>query len=538
MSVARPAGRIELDASLWERAGDTHARGYAHLDGRCLSAKQIAAAADACASDPSWAGLVARLNGCFAIMTDRGDRLLAAVDRVRTIPLFHGRGHDGAVISDDAYRIPAQTPAAALDPDAEVEFCLTGYVTGAQTLRPGVRQIEAGTWIRIDAASPADVQATRYHAFRHGEFLQDDVPGLIDRLDALHRTVFRRLLDSVGDRPIVVPLSGGYDSRLIGVSLRDLGARNVTCYTYGVPDNWEVRLSRELASHLGFRWEFVPYSADRWRDWAGTTAFREYFHAAGNLTSVPHIQDWPAIRELADERRIAPESVVVPGHSGDFLAGSHIPKWYGERPSITRRAFLDSIERAHYSLWDWPEAEGLRDRFDRRIEAVVGDAGDATPEEAADRFERWDLQERQAKFVCNSMRVYEQAGLEWRLPLFDAELMDFWARIPIDLRIGRRLYFAFAAERQALPITPANTDYNPAVLAAIRGIDALGLRPFADAMRRRLRRVRWRAAYEDSPLAWFALVDPEEFRRSYTGKELMHSYLARRYRDHVARVAS
>ncbi len=538
MSAVAYAGRVELRDGLWQRSGRTHVRGYAHLDGRFVGAAQIAAAAEASQDDAQWAALIARLNGCFAVVTERGDRVLAAVDRVRTIPLFHGLGPDGYVVSDDAHRIPVRGPSTALDPDAAVEFLLTGYVTGAQTLRPGVRQVEAGTSIRIDATAPAEVAASRYHTFRHGDFFQANPEALIDRLDALHRAVFGRLLDGIGDRPIVVPLSGGYDSRLIGVSLRDLGARDVTCYSYGVPGNWEARISQELASYLGYRWEFVPYSAERWRRWAATAAFRDYFHAAGNLTSVPHIQDWPAIHELLRERRIAPGSVVVPGHSGDFVAGSHSPGWYAQRTSITRRAFLDSIERAHYSLWDWPKAEGLRDRFDRRIEAVVGDMGDATPEEAADRFERWDLQERQAKFVCNSVRVYEQAGLEWRLPLFDAELMDFWARVPIDLRVGRTLYFAFAAARQVLPITPANTDYSPLVQAAVRGVDALGLRPLADRVRRRLRRVRWRAAYDGSPLAWLALVDPEEFRRTYTGNELMHSYLARRYRDHVAALAT
>jgi asparagine synthase (glutamine-hydrolysing) len=537
VSATTPQIRIETTGPCWARSSRTYARGYAHLDGRFLSAAGIAEAAESCADDPAWAALVARLNGCFAIVSDRGDHALAAVDRVRTIPLFYGEDASRAVVSDDAYRIPVRDSASPLDADAELEFCLTGYVTGSQTLRTGVRQLEAGTWMRIEAARPAAVAATRYHAFRHGEFFPPDPAALIDRLDALHRAVFGRLLDGIGDRPIVVPLSGGYDSRLIGVSLRDLGARNVTCYSYGMPGNWEARISQELASYLGYRWEFVPYSAERWRRWAATAAFREYFRAAGNLTSVPHVQDWPAIHELLGDGRIARESVVVPGHSGDFLAGSHIPKWFAERSTVTRRAFLDAIEHAHYSLWDWPDGEGLRDRFDRRIEAVIGDVGDASPEKAADRFERWDLQERQAKFICNAVRVYEHAGLEWRLPLFDAELMDFWSRVPIDLRVGRTLYFAFAAARQVLPITPANTDYSPLVQSAVRGIDALGLRPLADRVRRRLRRARWRAVYDGSPLAWFALIDPEDFRRTYTGNELMHSYLARRYRDHVAALA-
>ena len=54
-----------------------------------------------------------------------------------------------------------------------------------------------------------------------------------------------------------------------------------------------------------------------------------------------------------------------------------------------------------------------------------------TAEQAADTFECWDCQERQAKFIVNSVRAYEFFGFEWRLPLFDAELMDFWSRIAV-----------------------------------------------------------------------------------------------------------
>jgi hypothetical protein len=36
-------------------------------------------------------------------------------------------------------------------------------------------------------------------------------------------------------------------------------------------------------------------------------------------------------------------------------------------------------------------------------------------------------------------------------------------------------------------------------------------------------------------LAWLELIDADQFRRTYTGQELMHSYLALRYRDHAAK---
>lgn len=531
--------RVDFAARGWAQSGGSYARGCAHLDERLLPANELAARLEACASDALWVAIVSRLNGCFAAATVRNGRLLAAVDRIRSIPLFYAIEGDDIRLADSAYPVIPQTSCGKIDAIVDLEFRLTGYVTGMQTLHPGVFQVEAGQAVVFDAAVSRQPERRRYHEFRHGDFLPE-TSDLIPRLESVHTRVFRRLLETTEGRTLVVPLSGGYDSRLIGVSLRDLGARDVICYSYGVPGNWESRISQELAKYLGFRWEFVPYSAERWRAWAATDQFAAYFHDAGNLTSVPHIQDWPAVLELQRDGRVPPDSVFVPGHSGDFLAGSHIPKSFAGRSRVTRRELLDSLLSAHYSLWDWPggRQRKLRDAFDQRIETVVGPIVDAKPEHAADVFERWDLQERQAKFIGNSVRVYEHFGFEWRLPLFDNELMEFWARIPLDLRVGRKLYFDFVRRRQVLPVTAANADHGAVASWLIRAIEGARLRPLAKRVQRAIRGWRWSRVYSGSPLAWLELIDRDCFRRSYTGKELMHSYLALKYRDLAAKVIS
>jgi asparagine synthase (glutamine-hydrolysing) len=61
----------------------------------------------------------------------------------------------------------------------------------------------------------------------------------------------------------------------------------------------------------------------------------------------------------------------------------------------------------------------------------------------ADAMEKWDWQERQAKFICNSVRVYEFYGYDWWLPLWDTEFMKFWEHVPLELRKGTALYLAY-----------------------------------------------------------------------------------------------
>src|SRR5262249_28417588 len=94
--------KIQLDAARFVTHGDTRAQGYAHLDARYLDARRLAEHVNACPDLASWRSLVSRLNGCFALVTSRPGLQAAAVDRVRTIPLFFAvRGAD-AWLTDDA----------------------------------------------------------------------------------------------------------------------------------------------------------------------------------------------------------------------------------------------------------------------------------------------------------------------------------------------------------------------------------------------------------------------------------------------------
>jgi asparagine synthase (glutamine-hydrolysing) len=513
--------------------GSTCVLGQAHARSGLLRASGIAQRLDAIEDRDLWLAEVATLNGSFAVVACRNGELRAAVDRLRCFPLFYTRAGSVLRISDAASKLVGPEDSGALDPECRMEFEYTGYVTGEETLVSGLRQIRAGHALFMTTTS--DARQVRYYAFRHPnpDTRADSV--LISELVGVHERVFRRLIEDVGDRQFVLPLSGGYDSRLIAHSLHTLGARNVLCYTYGLAGNWESEISRQLAEHLGFDWVMLPYSAERWRTVAGDPLFERYFVEAANFASLAHIQDWPAVEMLVAQNRITPDAVFVPGHSGDFLAGSHVPKRFANQLRIDRNDLLQAIFDAHYMLWDWPPAAAaeMKRTFAGRIERVLGTLHDGDAGYAADFFECWDCEERQAKFIVNSVRTYEWFGFQWRLPLFDAELMDFWSRVNLEGRRRRRLYFEFVQRHQRLPITNPNTDRGPMLRTGIRLIEASGLGPLAMRMRRELKRLGWRREYARGSLGWFALVERGEFRKRYSGRENGHAFFALMYLERM-----
>ncbi|MEI8011484.1 MAG: asparagine synthase C-terminal domain-containing protein [Candidatus Omnitrophota bacterium] len=382
-------------------------------------------------------------NGCFSVVIDTKDNVLCACDRVRSFPLFYGITDDKTVLSDNAYRIAEQLNCKEFDPLNEKEFLMTGYVTGNETLFHGLKQIQAGECLSVSKERNI-ISSVDYYKFKHDELSADTEDELIKRLDVVHEVVFQRLIRSLNGRQAVIPLSGGQDSRLIAFFLKRLGYTNIICFTYGTPGNKESEVSRLIADQLGFKWHFIPYTKRLWRQWGSSVEFRKYMNFASNLNSIGHIQDFPAVMQLKANKIIEDDAIFIPGHSGDFIAGSHIPNNFMSQEVVSNQILFNEIYNKHYSLWSMPDRDKKK-FFDKRVANCLNYLKEyPSTEAAADLFEFWDWRERQAKFIVNSVRVYDYFDYEWRLPLWDQMLMQYWSHIPVTYRYQRKLYFLYA----------------------------------------------------------------------------------------------
>lgn len=113
---------------------------------------------------------------------------------------------------------------------------------------------------------------------------------------------------------VVVPTSGGFDSRLIDLLVADRS--RIRAFTYGVSDRPErshdVVVAAELARRLGLQWEIVPIG-DFHRyldDW--DTLYGPSVHAHGMY----QMEFYHGVAP-----RVAPGSLVLSGAFGDTLAG-------------------------------------------------------------------------------------------------------------------------------------------------------------------------------------------------------------------------
>jgi len=468
------------------------------------------------------------LNGFYAFVVNNGNHLFAAVDRIRSIPIFYGNKGQDLFVSDDARWVREQISDVEMDPLAREEFLLTGYVTGQDTLSPGVKQVQAGELVSFqqDPHGKIRIEQRRYYRYLHTDYFHASEDELHQKLDKVLVNIFNRLITYADGRTIVVPLSGGYDSRLIVLMLKRMGYENVVAFSYGRAGNHEAEISKKVAESLGIRWEFVEYSNDLWREWYESLEMKAYFDMAGNLASLPHIQDWPAVKVLQQQGRIPNNSIFVPGHSADLPAGSRsksVPDLYNSKGSTER--LIDAIIGYHYNLFDWSKKKReLFPFFEKKILEVLGDL-DQYPDQSS-AFESWDISERQPKFIVNSLRVYEFFGYDWWIPFWDKEFMDYWCRISPEKRLNQSLYIKFVdnlAKERGVVIQEKET----MGFFSIKKLISIAKRVLPEEIKNWLRTKKRLHSYKNDPMGWYGIHDDKYvLEQIRDGASMINSLLA------------
>lgn len=370
---------------------------------------------------------VSSLNGSFAIIAKSRSWLLVAVDHMRSIPLFYAQKENNILISDSAKWILDQFENTVPDKQSSVEFLLCGYVTGADTIFAEVKQLQADE-ILFSNLLTGDIQLQFAQKSVYHQLLTINNCH-IEQMENILTQVFLRLTDSIKEKTIVVPLSDGYDSRLIVTMLSRLKVEDVICFTYAKAGAKILQTAKKVAQKVGYPWLFVPYDKKTWQACLNDHKTIDFIKKSHNLSTLPNIQDFPAIKYLHEQNLIPPNAVFLPGHT---------PMMYlhGQPDHATLSNVIDTILRKHYTRWDLGiKKRKLMPMLRNKIKkALPEDFFIDSAEKAVQAFESWELRERQAKFIVNSVRTYEFFGYEWRLPLWDKELVKFWLVLPLSLR--------------------------------------------------------------------------------------------------------
>ncbi len=452
--------------------------------------------------------LVPALNGSWAMVAYWGNgEAMLSVDRYRSIPLFYRPSDSEYRVADSAWDLPH----AAMNDTAATELLMSGYVSGRDTLAEGVYQVEAGESIEIFSDGARLVHRKMpYFVHFPGQVSDAGYEDLTDELFGIVERVCERFGRVLKNKKPVVPLSAGFDSRLIVWMLRELGKSSDTlCITYGTRSDPQNQTASTVAKTAEMRWHFLEYTRDCWHQALLGEQSKAHWRYASKGTSLPHIQDYPMVLDLSQRGLIDSSNLFLPGHVGDAWASefavldldghndSPPQEYHSKYVDVGDPAASSAIYR-HLNMfplepetWVRGHHQQIADKITRNMHAYESPRPDPVW-----RMIEWVLRSRTCLWVVNGIRTYEFFGARGYMPLSDYELIDFFRRLPLDFLLDRNLY-AYALRKhlfypcddplRGTPIQSGGTRQRGPKEKLIRALQTLGLYMPLERIRHRRR---------------------------------------------------
>lgn len=420
----------------WYRYSSACVKGYLFYDGILYQGKDLAKLLTEPRTMEEYKEILLNSQGIFSAIVKRGQyHYLLIQDITRTFPLFFAALEDKIIITDDTFKLKDLFDFE-LDRDAIIEFLRVRYVLEDKTLLKGVKQVGAGEIVEIkDGKIRKEIYHT--HILRKDEKFKEDFASLKLKLHNILNRVIERLIEFADGATIVIPLSGGYDSRLIATLLKSHNYEDVVLYTYGFPDSYEVQTAKKVAERLGYEWYHIEFPHVE-KEYIESEEFVDFMKYSFNHVSTPHLPDFLAFKLTLDKNIIPKGAIIVPGHSGDVFAGS----WLRKLPLPTVDTFAYIIKAKHFTINEhYDEDKYIIKKLNEYLKQYY-----TSEVEIYSLDDNWNFKERQPKFIINSNRAYEYFDHKHAIPLWDLELVEFFRRVPLEYKTKKILYNEVAME--------------------------------------------------------------------------------------------
>ena len=414
-----------------------------------------------------------RLNGMFtfAIHDARRGGLFLARDRLGVKPLFYAELSDGSVIFGSELKALLVHPLLRRTPDFSAidDYLGLGYVPDDASIVAGVKKLPAGHWLMLQRGKPLP-RPVMWWDVSFADREKGSAAALEEQLvDKMRAAVTSRM---IADVPLGAFLSGGVDSSAVVALMAEASKQAVKTCSIGFdhPDYDETRYAAEVAARFATDHRSRIVSADDFG--LIDTLVRAFDEPFADASALPTYRVSELARETvtvalsgdgADEafagyrrltffnaeekvRRLLPQSVRA-GLFGSL--GRIYPKldWAPQmlRAKATFQALGRSGEEAYadvVSVTGRPMRHRLysdrarRDLQGHRAEDRYIAAMRAAPaRDGLDRAQYADLKIWLPGDILTKVdRTSMAVSLEAREPLLDYRLIEYGARLPVNMR--------------------------------------------------------------------------------------------------------
>jgi len=421
---------LQLQSGQWHKTANIAVCGYC-FDGEhnFYDGERLLQLFATIKSETDFQHLLQKLNGIFSVVVIIENSLFATSDKSRVVPLFYSFENETFSISDNPYNLLSEKPK--IDKEAEQEFLLSSIILDEKTLIEGIFQIKPACYLCFENEK---ITQKEFYSYRVKQSEINTSKTLEKDFSTVLEHVFRRLIRSANGRQIVIPLSGGYDSRLIAAMLKKLDYRNVVCYTVGRENNPEYRIAKEVAQSLGFRHYFI-FTGDKTflNNYTSDETFQRYYTFSGSFVQFFWMYEYFGVKYLINSGLIEKDAIFVPGYAGDFLAGSRITAFDVEIDN-SQKQIAEKIARCIFTFGKPNE---------KTIEKITKCIANSSDTLATSVFDDVVMKTGVAKLINNATRLHNFFGHDVRLPFWDNEILEFFRTLPPYLKYNKSFYANF-----------------------------------------------------------------------------------------------
>ncbi len=351
---------------------------------------------------------------------------------------------------------------SGVDLKAVCIFVAAGFFLGEDTYFKNLKAMQPATEYEIndnDEVTGSKV-AWRWHYEPEEKTLEEST----EEFTSLFETITRKLL---GDKKIILPLSGGLDSRSQAAALEN--GENVHCYSYKFADSFdETKYGREIAKVKGF--EFSEYIIPKGYLWNKLDEISEINQCYADFTHPRQMAHIEEISKLGE--------IFYLGHWGDVLFDD-----MKVENDLTFDEQLNSLEKKIVkrggkelaeSLWTAWGLEGkfsdyLRDRISELLQEI-------RIENANSRIRAFKSMYWAPRWTSANMSTFSNFR-PVALPYYDDEMCKFICNVPEEHLAKRQIQINYIKNKSPELAAIPWQEYDPLNLYSYKNFESASMIP-------------------------------------------------------------
>jgi len=376
-------------------------------------------------------------NGSFAaaIYDNTEEKLTLVNDRYGLIKLFYYHDEDHFCFAPKIRPLLKFGAEKSLRRDAIVDFFLFGYLLGDKTFFKHIHQLPPASILEV---SKSGMKLVKYWNYEYDE--EYDVrpqEELIEELGALWQEAVERRIKK--DETIIIPLSGGLDSRaILAAALRCTTKNNIITFTFGEKGSFDFVIGKMVAEKAGVR--NIPLGVEK-EDFEG-----QYNISIDDVEGIIDATPYFAIGGYKEMKKYGDKLYI--GYMGDPIMGSHISSEMLNKKLKSEQDYIEAKNMIFekHTLNDLNDIQGLFNSSYTNIEILIYSFESTlngmkriSNEDMPNYCAIWDYIHRQNKYTMFTVFRYKEC-FKYSTPLLDNDLIDFMLKMTPELRLDENLY--------------------------------------------------------------------------------------------------